>query len=129
MEDSEPELESLLECVEWLNVNRNARLKVTVKEDNFKKNKNNKQNKSAVTNKSHTDDTNSAIYLIQVAGQKFPNTNNLVACLASDQVVHVYEQKSLKERYKIHQKVPNGKNLNEVLSILYSTVLLILSKI
>lgn len=114
LDDEEVDLESLLECVEWLNVNRDARLKVTAKEDNFKKNKG--VNKANNKNRAGTssDPADSALYLVHVVGQRFPDTNNLVACLASDQVVNVYEQKSLKERYKIHQRLAQGKNLNEV---------------
>lgn len=114
-DEEEVDMESLLECVEWLNVNRNARLKVTAKEDNFKKNKQaNKQTGKKAGCGSGGDPADSALYLVHVVGQRFAENNNLVACLASDQVVSVYEQKSLKERYKIHQRVPQGKNLNEV---------------
>jgi WD40 repeat protein len=115
LDEEEADMEGLLECVEWLNVNRNARLKVTAKDDNFKKNKGHKKATAATAGTSRMDsDPNSALYLIHVEGQRFPETNNLVACLSSDQVVNVYEQKSLKERYKIHQRIPQGKNLNEV---------------
>ena len=103
-----------IECVEWLNVNRNARLKVTKKEDNFKKNKNNKSQAKNKPPKNSAEDENSALYLIQVVGQQFKETCNLLACLSSDQIVNVYEQNKLKPRCVIRQRMPNGKNLNEV---------------
>ncbi len=101
-----------IECIEWVSVNRNARLTVTQKEDNFKKSKSQKaKNSKSATQK---DDALSALYLIQIAAQRFEDTN-LLACLTSDQVVNVYNEGSLKSRFQVRQRIKHGQNLNEVL--------------
>ena len=99
-----------IECVEWINVNRNARLKVLVKEDNFKKNKSNKQSQNDQKNEQNVD---SALYLIQVVGQEVTKDRELLACLTSDQIVNTYNS-NLKPLNKINQEILPNKNLNEV---------------
>ena len=99
-----------IECVEWINVNRNARLKVLVKEDNFKKNKSNKQSQNNQKNEQNVD---SALYLIQVVGQEVTKDRELLACLTSDQIVNTYNS-NLKPLNKINQEILPNKNLNEV---------------
>lgn len=99
-----------IECIEWINVNRNARLKVHVKEDNFKKNKSNKQSQHVQKVDQSVD---SALYLIQVVGQEVTKQRDLLACLTSDQIVNIYDG-NLKPLNKINQEVISNKNLNEV---------------
>ncbi len=116
-----------MECIEWVSVNRNARLTVTQKEDNFKKNKSQKttNQKSSAQN---ADNANSALYLIQIAGQQFADTN-LLACLTSDQVVNVYNEETLKSRFQVRRRIKQGQNLNEVFLNLNTTLCFYFTKL
>jgi hypothetical protein len=86
-----------LKCIEWINVNKNARLKI------FKNHKNNKSIK-----KEH------GSYLLQVVGHKLENGNNFLACLTSDQIIKIYDQENLSFKFQICSNLPNDKNINEI---------------
>lgn len=78
-----------LECCEWVNMNRSAQ-----------------KLKEAKTISIAGSDTT---YILQVAGG-FSQTH--LACLTSDQLIHVYDQNSLKLKHTITNS--HSKNINEI---------------
>jgi WD40 repeat protein len=80
-----------LKCVEWLNLNRNAR---QIKNDKQKKD----QVKSNPELANHPDYQLSTNYVLQITGS---NDNNSLACLTSDKIVQIYDQNILKLKNKI----------------------------
>lgn len=82
-----------LECVEWTNVNRNAKL---IKK---KKNKNNSEAASE------------CLYLTQIVGKEESDENeSKLGCLCSNQIVHIYEQSNLKLKSQLFY--PHGEETN-----------------
>ena len=90
-------MDKTLKCVEWLNVNRNARAKI-VKTD--------KKSKSSGVGKPAQ---NAGSYLLQVVGKQ-----DCLACLTSDQIVNIYESSNLKQKSQIQPRLGADKNLNEI---------------
>lgn len=79
-----------LECVEWTNVNRNAKL--------LNKNKSKQANEEC-------------LYLTQIVAKEEPNElDSKLACLCSNQIVYVYDQAKLKVINQITYPHGNKKN-------------------
>ena len=88
-----------LKCVEWLNVNRNARAKI-VKTDKKSKSASSGANKPV---------QHAGSYLLQVVGKQ-----GCLACLTSDQIVNTYESANLKQKSQIQPRLGADKNINEI---------------
>ncbi|RNA39567.1 WD repeat-containing 89 [Brachionus plicatilis] len=85
-----------LECQEWTNTNKDARLIKTAKKS--------KQNKNQ--------DLSNTIYLLQIAPSR--SSNSKLACLMSNQFVNIFDQSSLKSILKFKTLEESSKIATEI---------------
>lgn len=101
-----------LKCVEWLNMNKDAR--------DLKKLKNNSNKKA----KNKNNDLG-AVYLLKIAGFSSPTCNidlnnnksnpNYLACLSSDQIINVYDHNlKLNSKLTNTHSTANSYSINEI---------------